>query len=95
MDCYQIWALLLCFFDLVHARYAKLPGGVADCDETFPLLYDKGFTSVKTKSDSFAGCIERITIAERDDPERVSHAEIARMQVAVSDFREKVIVVLS
>ena len=94
MDGYEIRTFLLRVLYLVHPRYAIFAGRIADCNEALPLLYDKRYTRIKAKSDPFAGRIKRIAIAQCDDPQRVFHTKIMRMQMAVGDGWVKVVIVL-
>lgn len=70
---------------LVHPRDAVLARGVVDCDQRVPLQDHKRKAGVYPETHLLARRVERIAVAQRNDTERVFHAQVVGMEMAVCD----------
>jgi hypothetical protein len=86
----QLGTLLQRVAPTAHPSDTKRTRGVVDSDERIPLPYDKRARRVYAKSYLFARCVERVTVAKRNDSQRVAHSWVRRENVPVRYWGVKI-----
>ena len=88
----QLGTLLQRVAPTAHPCDTKCTRGVVDSDERIPLPHDKWARWVYPKSHLLARRVESVTVAERDDPQRVAHALVWREKMPVRYWGVKICV---
>lgn len=86
----QLRTLLQRVAPTTHPCDTKRTRGVVDSDERIPLPHDKRARRVYAKSHLLARRIERVTVAKRDDAQRVAHTRVWREKMPVRYWRVKI-----
>ena len=74
MDDNELRALLERIAPVAHTRDSKRARWVVDSDKRVPLTHDEWTRWVNTEAHLLAGRVERVTVTERDDAQRITRA---------------------